>query len=36
MPYNKIFSEEEWEIVNPLNKEILRDYILEYESRKKI
>ena len=33
--YNKIYTKDKWEQVNPINKEILNDYVLELKSRKK-
>ena len=33
--YNKIYTPEKWEKVNPENKHIIDDFILEYKARKK-
>ena len=33
--YNRTFSEEKWALVNPENKQILDDFLLEYRSQKK-
>lgn len=32
--YNRIYTDEEWELVNPLNKAIMEDYLEEYKQRK--
>ena len=33
--YNRIFTEEKWSKVNPVNKEIMNDFLAEYRQRKK-
>ena len=33
--YNKIFSEDLWDRVNPVNKEIMEDFLAEYKQRRK-
>ncbi|MDD3041307.1 hypothetical protein [Bacteroides sp.] len=33
--YNKTYTPELWEKVNPENKEIMNDFLLEYQQRKK-
>lgn len=33
--YNEVYTPEKWEKVNPENKDILNDFILEYKQRKK-
>ena len=35
MAYNKIYTDEDWALVNKENKDIMEDYLLEYKSRKK-
>lgn len=32
--YNKIYTDEEWEVVNKLNKDIVQDFLEEYTQRK--
>jgi hypothetical protein len=32
--YNKIYSTEEWSRVNPVNKDILDDFLSEYRQRR--
>ena len=33
MAYNKIYTDEDWALVNKENKDIMEDYLLEYKSR---
>ena len=33
--YNPIYTKQEWELVNPRNKEVMNDFIEEYKQRKK-
>ena len=33
--YNRIFNQEEWNKVNPLNKEIMEDYKMELKQKQK-
>lgn len=35
MAYNKIYTDEDWALVNKENKDIMEDFLLEYKSRKK-
>ena len=34
--YNRIYTPEKWERVNPENKSILQDFLAEYKQQKKL